>query len=253
MKKLVYALLITVLGTNLFAQTNTDATISSDQIKYWVGNGNNQAILAVNWANPDTALAWGYRFSSDSITVAELVGAIADADARFSFDSSVSAYGAFMQDIVFVAAEGDTLKLAGYYWLYNVNGISAMLSFDQQYIKAGDIVKFGDESVGTMTDSVMYTYVWTTAITPVEAPAAIASIRNLQVEVFPNPAADFVNIRMEEAVATTLVMTDMQGKMVKKQTITSDCTLPVNDLAAGMYLIRLQNEKGIAIRKIQIR
>ena len=252
MKRLFYALLMIVLGTNLYAQTNTDATISSSQIKYWVGSGNNEAILAVNWANPDTALAWGYRFSSDSITVAEMVGAIADADARFSFDSTISSYGAFMNDIMFVAGEGNTLKLAGYYWMYNVNGITAMVSFDKQYIKAGDIVKFGDESAGIITDSVMYTYIWTTAITPVEAPASIAHTRNIQADIFPNPAADFVNIRLEEATSTSLIMTDMQGKIVKKQTITNDCSLPINDLASGMYLIRLQNEKGIAIRKVQI-
>ena len=46
-----------------------DATIDAENIIYWVGNGNNEAIFAVNWNNPDTALAWGFRFSQDSVNV----------------------------------------------------------------------------------------------------------------------------------------------------------------------------------------
>ncbi len=251
MKKLFYTLLIALLGTNAFAQN--DATISASQIKYWVGNGNNEVILAVNWADPDTCLAWGYRFSSDSITVAEILGGIAAEDSRFSFDSSMGQYGAWMQDIRFVPAAGDTLSLAGSYWMFNVNGITAMNSFDVQYVKNGDVVKFGDESVGIITDTVMYTYVWTTAITPVEAPEAIVRITEMQVNVFPNPAVDFVNISMEENESATLILTDMQGKIVKRGTITGEGTISVRDLAAGLYLLRLQNDKGIAVRKIQVR
>ena len=162
-------------------------------------------------------------------------------------------YGAWMQDIRFVPAAGDTLSLAGSYWMFNVNGITAMNSFDVQYVKNGDVVKFGDESVGIITDTVMYTYVWTTAITPVEAPEAIVRITEMQVNVFPNPAVDFVNISMEENESATLILTDMQGKIVKRGTITGEGTISVRDLAAGLYLLRLQNDKGIAVRKIQVR
>ena len=35
----------------------TDATIAPENIVYWVGNGNNELVFAINWNNPDTALA----------------------------------------------------------------------------------------------------------------------------------------------------------------------------------------------------
>lgn len=56
--------------TNLFAQQ--DATIDPADIRYWIGEGENQAVLIVNWAEPDTALAWGYRFEGEMVTVQEI-------------------------------------------------------------------------------------------------------------------------------------------------------------------------------------
>lgn len=254
MKKIFYIVMITLLGNCLYAQTNdTDAVIDASQIKYWVGNGSNEVVFAVNWANPDTCLAWGYRFSSDSINVAEIISGIAAADSRFSYDSSMGQYGAYMQDIRYVPAAGDTFKLSGMYWMYNVNGLSAMNSFDQQFVKANDFVKFGDESAGTITDSVMYTYIWTTTVTPVDAPQSIVRISEIQLNVFPNPAHDQVFISLEENQTAALILTDMQGKILKRRTITGEGTISVSDLAAGMYLLRLQNENGIAVRKLNVR
>ncbi|MDY5968709.1 MAG: hypothetical protein SPJ13_01660, partial [Bacteroidales bacterium] len=71
-----------------------DATISSTDILYWVGSGDHSAILAVNWA--DTALAWGYRFSGDSVSLQSAMDDIATADPRFSY-----AGAGFVSDIHF--------------------------------------------------------------------------------------------------------------------------------------------------------
>ncbi|MBP5190429.1 MAG: hypothetical protein J6031_05900, partial [Bacteroidales bacterium] len=51
-----------------------EATIAASDILYWVGEGQNQVVLAVNW--PDTALAWGYRFNGNK-TVGEMMNDIA--------------------------------------------------------------------------------------------------------------------------------------------------------------------------------
>ena len=40
--------------TNLFAQE--DATIAPENIRYWIGDGENEVIFIANWAEPDTAL-----------------------------------------------------------------------------------------------------------------------------------------------------------------------------------------------------
>ena len=68
--------------TNLFAQQ--DATISADEITYWVGEGENQVVVAISWcSNTETALAWGYRFNGDA-TVFQALTAIASADDRLT-------------------------------------------------------------------------------------------------------------------------------------------------------------------------
>ena len=54
---------------NLYAQQEQlpdDATIPATDVVYWVGNGSGQVVMAVNWATPDTCLAWGVRFDNDS-------------------------------------------------------------------------------------------------------------------------------------------------------------------------------------------
>ena len=138
--------------TNLFAQQ--DATIDPANIRYWIGEGENQVVFIVNWNEPDTALAWGYRFSEESITVKAMMDDIAAVDTRFDFVGE-----SFVSDITFNDGVLD-LSLAGMWWMYNVNGMTAMNYFDVQTIVNGDWVKFGDESCGILVDPTNYIYVW---------------------------------------------------------------------------------------------
>ena len=88
MKKILF--FIAIFCSVMFGATaqNTDATINANYVKYWVGTGSNQAIFIVNWCEPDTALAWGFRFSEDSLLVADMLNAIATADPRFSTEGT---------------------------------------------------------------------------------------------------------------------------------------------------------------------
>ena len=271
MKKVFYAVLITLMSTSLFAQTHpnfasvrsvrdvlgtdtVDARIEAGQIKYWVGEGSHSVIFAANWADPDTALAWGYRFSEDSVTVFAVMDALAKADQRFSYDTSIGTYGPYLNDLWFATSTGDTLKLAGNYWMINVNGMGAANGIASQYVKDNDFVKVGDESAGILKDPNTFWYVWITAVMPVDVPAAVANVQEeLMVEVYPNPASDYVQIRYAEAQPATLVLVDMQGRMLKQLRISGDFRMDVSGLAAGMYIVRLQNGDASAIRKIQVR
>ena len=231
-----------------------EATIEASQIKYWVGEGIHSVIFAANWANPDTALAWGYRFSEDSVTVFAVMDTLAKADQRFSYDTSIGTYGPYLNDLWFATSTGDTLKLAGNYWMINVNGMGAANGIASQYVKDNDFVKVGDESAGILKDPNTFWYVWITAVMPVDVPAAVANVQEeLMVEVYPNPASDYVQIRYAEAQPATLVLVDMQGRMLKQLRISGDFRMDVSGLAAGMYIVRLQNGDASAIRKIQVR
>lgn len=137
-----------------------DANIPFDQIDYWVGGGSNSAVLTINWCDTAIAFGWGVHFEGDSILVADLMRTVAIYDPRINFS-----YGNWgITDITF--QDGNyNLSLSGDWWIYNVNGQSAMLGIDAQYIQNGDIVKWGDESCGIADPN--FNYVWTTPIQPI--------------------------------------------------------------------------------------
>lgn len=153
-----------------------DASLPFSQILYWVGSGSNSAEFIVNFAQPDTAFAWGYRF--DGTTTAQaMVDAIAAADPRFWTVGTPSYNG----DIHFVLDNGDTLGLSpvdpavGYnFWWANLNGVSAG-SGSSETLHNGDVFKYGDMNSAIGWDFQYGYYMeeaWTKVPTPVPAPAA---------------------------------------------------------------------------------
>ena len=163
-KKFTLMFLLGIFGlfsTNLFAQE--DASIDPANIKYWIGEGENEVVFIVNWNEPDTALAWGYRFDEETLMVKDVMTAIATVDYRFDFVGE-----SFVSEITFNDGVLN-LALAGMWWMYNVNGQTAGNYFDAQPVVNGDWIKFGDESCGIITDPINYYYVWTKEVAPVYA------------------------------------------------------------------------------------
>ncbi|MBO4307570.1 MAG: T9SS type A sorting domain-containing protein [Bacteroidales bacterium] len=157
--------------TNPNAQEVTDASIDASDIIYWVGEGSNQVVFSVNWA--DTALAWGYRFNGESVTVPDMMDAIAAADPRFSYQNG--SWG--LNDINFITDNGTLGITPGNYWWSLLNHVGSMGMSD--VLHDGDFYKWGDLSVAVVTDSNWvsdwggywdYTYVWPYTIHPVSIP-----------------------------------------------------------------------------------
>ena len=140
--------------TNLFAQQ--DATIDPADIHYWIGEGENEVVFIVNWAEPDTALAWGYRFEEETVTVQAMMDEIVDADSRLSY--TLGPWG--LGDILYSDGALEMSITAGGYWMFNVDGEMAQVGFDQQTIANGNYVKWGDTNCGTMIDPDLWLYVW---------------------------------------------------------------------------------------------
>ena len=146
-----------------------DATIAASDIVYWVGEGTNEVVFVVNWA--DTALAWGYRFAADSVTLQTMMDDIAAADARFSYS------GTGMVSDINYTENGTTYGItAGNWWSHFINGYqSAGLS---QWFHNGDFSRWADPAAGVLVDSIYYPgwdwtdyiYVYPMAIQPVSAP-----------------------------------------------------------------------------------
>ena len=150
-----------------------DASIEASNILYWVGEGNNQVVLAITWA--DTALAWGYRFNGESASVSTMMADIAAADPRFSYVTGQ--WG--IDDINFTAGNTTLGVTPGNYWWSLLNHVGGMGMSD--ILHDGDFYKWGDLSVAVITDSTLvdygggytywdYTYVWPYTINPVSIP-----------------------------------------------------------------------------------
>ena len=132
-----------------------DATIAASDILFWVGHGENEAILAVNWA--DTALAWGYRFAADSVSSATMLADIAAADPRLTVEGT-----GYVSDILYIdtaAGMTDTLAVTpGNWWGSLLNGYSDMGT--GQMLHDGDLQKWGDPAAGVIADSMEYSGYW---------------------------------------------------------------------------------------------
>ena len=154
-----------------------DASIAASDIVYWVGNGNHEVVFSMVWA--DSALAWGYRFSEDSVTINDIMDSIAANDWRFSYEGM-----GYIEDIIY-ADSTDTFRLTPHspydysiYFNLMVNHVSSMIGVGHKVVD-GDFVKFADTYVAVVVDSTWiadwggywdYTYVWPQTIYPVSVP-----------------------------------------------------------------------------------
>lgn len=84
-------------------------------------------------------------------------------------------------------------------------------------------------------------------------PTSIPEIAETMVQVYPNPATDFVTIRFAEALSSqpvNVVVTDMMGrKMLSEGSANSSSTIDVSHWPSGVYVIRVTQESICCVRK----
>lgn len=210
-----------------------EAMIDPSQIIYWIGEGENEAVFAVNFADPqDVCFAWGYRFAAESVTIKEMMQAIAEVDRRFTFTDEPSSWGGYMlTDLTFNDDETHYV-LNGYNAMYNVNGMQSWYTFDEQTVINGDFVKWGDYTIGT--EIAAWTYVWTTPVQPVTAYNDVEEVEALRVKVYPNPATDYIMV--DAMSASSVQIYDMTGRLVLTST---ESKIDVRNLETGVYFVRV--------------
>ncbi len=77
-----------------------------------------------------------------------------------------------------------------------------------------------------------------------------------EVEVFPNPASDFISVKVKTAQAADflLLVNDAQGRLVERRVFEKtnlvNVSLDLRSLPAGMYSVTLSTAGGVAIRKV---
>lgn len=222
-----------------------EAFIDASDIVYWVGSGDNQVVLAVNWA--DTALAWGCRFSTATISVADVMDSIANADPRFSYTMN----GGLLGDILFTVSNTETLSITpGNWWESLNNGVSGDAGMAQTLVD-GDFEKWADPAAGVIVDSMYYDgwgwyyiSVYPMTIYPVSVPSnGINSAESIAVQFYPNPASAQLHVRFNVLPSSCeAALYDMTGRMVYSQILSageSQMNVPVAQLANGIYMLRV--------------
>ena len=222
-------------------------TITTNDIKYWVGKGNNKVIFASNWCNPDSSLAWGYRFSTDSVTVEKMLRDIDAADSRLQCTIS----GGFMSSIVYTEGATTLKNPAGVYLMYNVNEEPTMIGIATKKVGNGDIVEFGGYSCGMGDD--YENFVWTKNIVAVGSPTTDVDDTHgvAALNIYPNPAREYISVDIEGDCTYSII--DMNGRTVAVGTLNGDKTSRTIDISAldeGVYFVSLTNGNNVYRRKL---
>ena len=221
-------------------------TITTNDIKYWVGKGNNKVIFASNWCNPDSSLAWGYRFSTDSVTVEKMLRDIDAADSRLQCTIS----GGFMSSIVYTEGATTLKNPAGVYLMYNVNEEPTMIGIATKKVGNGDIVEFGGYSCGMGDD--YWNMVWTKNIVAVGSPTTdVDDAHGVALNIYPNPAREYISVDIEGDCTYSII--DMNGRTVAVGTLSGDKTSRTIDISAldeGVYFVSLTNGNNVYRRKL---
>lgn len=70
--------------------------------------------------------------------------------------------------------------------------------------------------------------------------------------VFPNPVNNVINFsNTADAVVDSIEMTDLNGRIVKSQKVNAtEGQISVGDLAAGVYMMKISTDQGVATKKI---
>jgi hypothetical protein len=232
-----------------------DATIDMNDIVYWVGEGTNKTVLVVNWA--DTSLAWGYKFNDASVVLSDIMDDIQEADPRFAY--SLDDYG-YLANITFQEGTVSLGITPGNYFDHKINGTYG--SGLTQTVVNGDLNMWADLAAGVAIDSSYYDglgwyymYAYPMTITPVSVPrpGSISEAEAVEMNVYPNPANNVLNISVNDLQeATEAVLYDMTGRKVVAQNVeagNSQVSIVTSSLPNGVYMLRV----GGKVQKVAVR
>ncbi len=72
--------------------------------------------------------------------------------------------------------------------------------------------------------------------------------------VSPNPASDYINIKVEDMTIERIQVVDMSGRLVKDEVVNdTQFSMQISGLNTGMYLVKAYLEKGVAATKIMVK
>ena len=122
-------------------------------------------------------------------------------------------------------------------------------SFDVSINVVSVIDKFGNELKISLSEEPASVFFINNIITKVMDP-----VLSERVKVFPNPVTNVLNIDLGELKAQTLELYDILGKRVEYREIEADrmINFNVNKFENGIYLLKIQTDQGIVIKRVVV-
>ena len=237
-----------------------DATISAEDIKYWIGEGENEVVVAISWcSNTETALAWGYRFDGEA-TVFQALTAIAAADGR------LTVVGDAPTNITYVDDDFDLTMCPNpdAQWgdddydvpMHSVNGLMGQNMMSAEPIQNNDFVKIGGYACGIISPD-WTTISWTTEITPARIYDGVSENSSTTLSIYPNPAVNETYVTIESNGLNTISVYDMQGRMVSKEDVKAmageQVRISTETLNGGVYFVTVSNDSTVRTAKLVVK
>ena len=134
-----------------------------------------------------------------------------------------------------------------------------MASGGEEYMTIGNF-KLDSNTVVTFVSAGVYPegayyYIDSISLTPTICDSSVAISENIldkNYKIYPNPAQALINIEFEKAFSEnyTISIVNVLGQTVySKQTNDSKLQISVDEFSSGIYLVKLQSEKGLWSRK----
>ena len=237
-----------------------DATISAEEIKYWIGEGENEVVIAINWCSyTETALAWGYRFNGEA-TVLQALKEISEVDHRLTVSGEGPSNITFVDDVYNLtmcpnpnAQWGDEDYDVP---MHSVNGLMGMNMMAEEPIRNNDFVKIGGYACGIMSAD-WTTIAWEQPIEPVSIYTSVNENPSTTLSVYPNPAVNEAFVTIESAGLNEVSVYDIQGRLVGKQSVVAtegeQVRINTEMMNAGVYFVRVSNENSTQTAKLVVK
>ena len=237
-----------------------DATISADEILFWIGEGENEVVVALSWCSyTETALAWGYRFDGEA-TVFQALTDIAAADSRLTVIGSAPTNITYMDDEYNLtmcpnpdAQWGDPDYDVP---MHSVNGLMGQNMMSEEPIHNNDFVKIGGYACGIMSAD-WTTIAWEQPIEPATDNTSVNENQSNTLVVYPNPAINEAFVSVESAGMTTVFVYDIQGRMVSEQSVDAKAgeqvRISTEMLNAGVYFVKVSNDNAVHTTKLVVK
>jgi uncharacterized delta-60 repeat protein len=253
---------------NRIARLNADGTLDTG---FGIGTGANNYVYAIAVQSDNKILVGGYFTAFNGATSSKIVRLNGDGSIDSSFNIGTG-FNDHVLTINIIPLSGRII-VGGHFTSYNAVTANRITILETN----GSITTNFSSNIGTGLNDIVYScrltstsqllimgaftsYNGITAnrVALLELPVTITptekTISDINVKVYPNPTRDIIYVISEDKGLRilNLGMTDVQGKAVQTPQVQKDNLFEINTstLAKGMYLLKIETDRGFILKKV---